>query len=816
MKPFAPVHWLLFAFMAVSGASVLAADAPIVYPPRIGAFFEKKCATYHSKEEAKSDLNLDSLLTLMLGGESGETMVTPGKVASSHLWKMISEGEMPPKDEPRLSNEEKTAIRDWINNGRFPTLAVIEQARTDLLNAEARKHWAFQPVTEHAIPRVKNTAWPRSIIDRFILARLESEKLKPAGDANANTLLRRIYYDLTGLPPSPAEIKKFVGESALDFDAALTSLVDRLLDTPEFGERWGRHWLDVVRYSDTLSGGANYTLVDAWRYRDYVIDSFNKDTPYDRFITEQIAGDLLPFESPEERQTLLIATGFLALGPKDFTDQDKVKLMADAIDEQMDTMGKAIMGMAIGCARCHSHKFDPVPVDDYYALAGIFRSTKTLAVMDDTKSFANSPSWNRLPLPTMSDEEIESQQQNYKAKMDALIKKRKDLEGQIKKLRLSIKKSGTGINDKIETDLAAMEAEKTKVFNDFQGLQNLKRYFGDLDAGILAVIEREAKGPSKINIAGNPRELGREVPRGVIRAFGSKCADIPEDQSGRLQLTDWLTNGKHPLTSRVMVNRIWGHLMGNGLVSTADDFGTRGSPPSHPGLLDYLATQFVSESWSVKKLIRQIMLSRVYRIASKPNKKAESMDPNNTLLWKRSTRRLDIEALHDSLLRFGGQLSEERGGPTLLHAGVLGQGYRKGIERDGLWKRRAVYLPVYRGAVVEGTAAFRTFDFADPNLVTGHRIQSLVPTQALFLMNNELTLDCAEDFARRLLEEEKTDDARVRLAYLSVLGRPVTEEELQQAKGFLKTSANQPDASINALTGFCQVLFSSSEFLFIN
>lgn len=815
MSPLSTISWPLVAFMVLSRVGASAADSPTEYPPHIKVILQKKCGSCHSGKDPESGLNLSSLLTLMIGGESGKTQIEPGKLAESVLWSKIQEGEMPPKDEPALSAEQKNSIRDWITKERFPSSVAIERARSNLLNAEAQQHWAFRPVSKPIIPLVKNKSWSLSEIDSFILARLEAKNLKPASDADAYTLLRRIYYDLTGLPPSPAELKGFIAHSAKDFDAAVAAQVDILLDTPEFGERWGRHWLDVARYSDTLGGGANFTLLDAWRYRDYVINSFNKDTPYDRFITEQIAGDLLPYDTAQQRQDLLIATGFLSIGPKDFTDQDKVKQLADAIDEQMDTMGKAFMGLAIGCARCHSHKFDPLPVEDYYAMAGIFHSTQTLLPSDDTKSFQNMPTWNRFPLPTLGEEKVAEKIKAAEAELNAMRTQIKQLDRQIKQLKPDAELVKEN-SDPDDTKVAALKKQLDELEKGIQSRQTLGSYFGKLDTGILGVIDGKKLAHTQINISGNARELGREIPRGVIRALGSKCAKIPDNQSGRLQLTDWLTDGKHPLTARVMANRVWSHLLGQGIVRTSNNFGTTGSSPSHPELLDHLATQFVGDQWSVKKLIRRIMLSRVYRMASEANEQAFAIDPDNTLLWKRSTRRLDIEALHDSLLRFAGQLSDKHGGPTLVHAGILSLGYREKVERPGLWKRRAVYLPVYRGAVVDGTAAFRTFDFADPNLVVGHRTQSLVPTQALFLMNNKLTLDCAENFARRLLKEKKTDEARIQQAYLTTLGRPVQQDELRRSKVFLKSSPQQNGADQDTWSAFCQVLFSSSEFLFMN
>lgn len=792
----------------------------ITLPKDIHRIFQEKCSACHSGDEAEAQFNVDTLSQLMAGSEKGASIV-PGKPQESLLWNKIKSNEMPPEDEEKLTEAEKKKIQQWIQTGKFPSDKEIQQIKLDHLVAEANKHWSFRPVKKQKAPVVKNKKWVRSEIDRFVLARLEVVNIEPSKDANPYTLLRRIHFDLTGLPPDEKEIQQFLYDvKQSNMQTAFEKVVDQLLSSTEFGERWGRHWLDVARYSDTLGGGANFTLIDAWRYRDYVIHSFNKDKPYNQFVTEQIAGDLMTYDSAKQQEEQIIATGFLALGPKDFTDQDKVKLMADAIDEQLDTLGKAFMGLAIGCARCHGHKFDPIPLEDYYALAGVMRSTQTLGELDDAKAFANMPSWNRIPLPTMSEQKRKELINKSKSTRESLSQKANLLKLEIKKIKKLIALNKN--NKSLKEQLNKLEQQKKDVDSEVKKKGSLKNYFGESYPSILGVLESKKQVDARINLGGNPRQLGSKVQRGVIRAIGGQSDKIPNHQSGRLQLAKWLTSSRHPLTSRVMVNRIWGHLLGRGIVESVDNFGTTGSKPSHPQLLDHLAYQFVEDGWSVKKMIRRIVLSRTYQLASERNSAATKIDPDNKLLWKRTTRRLDVEALRDSLLELSGQLSNERGGPTLVHAGILSLGFRIKVERAGLWKRRSVYLPVYRSMVINNKAMMPTFDFADPNFVVGHRTSSIVPTQALFMMNNDLTLNSAETVASRLLKEEMNDSDRIRSLYLSVFGRPVKAHELKRALKFLKLSTERlnkqkpEQARLTAWTSFTQVMFSSSQFLLVN
>ncbi len=782
-------------------------------PRAIVSIFAEKCIDCHVGEDAEAGLSMSTLLDVMVGGDSGPA-VHPGDLERSLLWRRIASGEMPPADEPALSEAERGVIRAWIRDGRFPKVGEVEAAKSERLIEEARRHWAFRPIVKPVVPDVGADSWARTEVDRFIAAKWKSAGVVGIEDAAPERLLRRLYFDLTGLPPTPAEVREFLAKEG-DM-RAYDRLVDRLLAAPEFGERWGRHWLDVARYADTVGGGANYTMNNAWRYRDYVIESFNKDKPYDRFVMEQIAGDLLPFESRRQREEQLIATGFLAIGPKDLTDVDKVKVVADVIDEQLDTLGKAFMGLAIGCARCHGHKFDPIPMRDYYALAGIFASTKSLKEQDDSKRFSSWPDWLRIPLPTMSDAERRTLIGQAREHEEELKRRKTELMQQIARLKRS-----TSEEQREGGELAATQRLLADVVAQAERLRAVRIYYGDPIPVLIGVQEAASPVDCRINIRGNPRQLGEPVRRGVIRAMGLPCPSIEADESGRLQLARWLVDPRHPLTARVMVNRIWQHLFGRGLVATPDNFGTRGSPPTHPELLDYLAAVFIADGYSVKKMVRRLTTSRVYQLACASSESARRIDPDNDLLWRRRGRRLEAEEVRDALLAIGGELDRQRGGPTLEHIGRFGLGNLFEIERENLGNRRAVYLPVYRGMLFDRGAMFFTFDFCDPNLTAGRRPESIVPTQALFLMNDELALRSARALAERLLHREVGDAERVRESYAAVLGRLPSESELASALEFLGRDATETagtvgaSLSLAAWSAWCQVLFCSSEFLIV-
>jgi hypothetical protein len=706
---------------------------------------------------------------------------------------------MPPKRE-RLPDSVLSDLKKWIEMGA-PDPREGERGSAgegEWKTSTGEDFWAYQPPRRSEPPAVRDGTWPRRELDRFILAELAKHDLAPSPDAPANVLLRRVYFDLIGLPPSPDDLAQFEERArAVGMDAALAATVDELLASPQFGERWGRHWLDVARFAESSGKEANISFPYAWRYRDYVIDCLNDDVPFDGFITEQIAGDLLPHESNAERARLLIATGFLALGPKNLDEGDRRQFQADLIDEQIDAVTRAITASSVACARCHDHKFDPFSMQDYYALAGIFASTKTY--FGTAVSPANRAGGDPLPLPSVEGQQIFHQ---------------------------SIPAERV---EKLKEELKALKAEKPQTITDalrvfwrsgaIEG--ELERVSDSGEALPLAVgvLDRETIADAPLLERGEVGRPGRPVRRDFPQAIevGEEIA-IPKDQSGRLQLAQWLTHPQHPLTSRVIVNRIWHHLFGAGLVRTVDNFGSSGERPSHPELLDTLAVQFVESGWSIKQMIRELVLSRTYRQASTYRDGAFQRDPESRLLWRMPKRRLEAEAIRDAMLSVCGELDLARPAGSLV-ARVIGD---KPISLIGLDKRlpkdldgsthRSVYLPVIRDRLPD---VLDLFDFAEASLVTGNRETTNVPTQALYLMNSPFVHARAGGLASRLVREADSDEERVRRAFLLCFSREPGPAERDRALAFLsekQASAESDSSAPPQLVSFCRALLSTAEF----
>jgi hypothetical protein len=644
---------------------------------------------------------------------------------------------------------------------------------------EQLRHWAFQAVKKPAPPAVKNAAWVQAPLDAFILAKLEEKGLQPAPKADARTLVRRVYFDLIGLPPSVQETEEFVKacqESSAKPQAALEPLVNRLLASPRYGERWARHWLDVARYADSNGMDENLVFGNAWRYRDYVIDAFNRDKPYDQFVREQIAGDLL-------QPANLAATGFLCIGPKMLAEDDPVKMEMDLIDEQLDTLGRAFLGMTFGCARCHDHKYDPIATSDYYGLAGILKSTKTM------EHFRVVARWQEKLLG--SPEEIEKANQH--------AKKVADLKAAIKQLAQP-------------KDPKALEEKRAELAKLEKAAPNVP-----------AVMTASEGAPTDLRIhrRGNHLTLGANVPRRFPRVFASlKQPPIAAGQSGRLQLAEWLTQAAHPLTSRVMVNRLWHGHFGAGLVRSVDNFGLLGETPSHPELLDWLAASFVESGWSIKAMHRAIILSSTYQMGSAYREAAFQADPDNRLHWRHARRRLEAEALRDTLYFLGGKLDFTMGG-SLFEAKnrAYVPGYPNAMYEKYDFPRRSIYLPVIRSAAYD---VLQAFDFADASFSSGERATTTVAPQALFLMNGKIVHEQTRHWSARLLAEPGLDDeGRVQRIYRQALGRPATAKELARALEFIErieselTRAKMAEARVQAWQSFCRVIVSANEFIYV-
>jgi hypothetical protein len=615
---------------------------------------------------------------------------------------------------------------------------------------EEKSFWAYQPVKEIALPAVKDEAWILSPVDRFILSRIEEAGLQPAPSADKRTLIRRVTFDLTGLPPTPAEVEAFLKDESR---AAFETVVNRLLDSPHYGERWGRHWLDVVRYADSTANDANAVMRYAWRYRNYVIDAFNRDLPYDQFIVEQLAGDLLPpTDDISTRLRRTIATGYLMIGPKALAETDKEQSRLDIVDDQVDVTGRAMLGLTLACARCHDHKFDAIRAVDYYALAGIFRSTEPF--MDEAR---NSSMWWEFPL---------------------------------------------------------FQAPGEKPF-------------------VVMAPKETAPRNLRVLLRGNRFTLGPVVPRGYLQVVSPQPPAVEPTHSGRLELARWIASKDNPLTARVMVNRVWQHHFGRGIVGTSDNLGVRGERPSHPELLDFLAMQVVSNGWSVKKLHRLIVLSNTYRQKSRPSETARQADPDDRLLVCFPRRRLSAEEVRDAVLAVSGQLDRAPG--TSEAADVLWKEAEILDEKRGFapnrmqadhafyteFRKRSIYFPVVRNMLPDVLALF---DAADPNNVTAVRNDTTVPSQSLFLLNSRFIREQSQHFAKTLLADDKaTDDARCDRAHMLALGRPASAEEHavagQFVDAYLKTTIAQarPESErrLSAWQSYCQTLFCANEFLYV-
>ena len=790
------MHMRSFSFvlaLLLLSAALCRADEPASPNAADFAFFESKirpllvqhCYECHSVTAGKSEgsLKLDTREALRAGGDRGPAII-PGNPDASLLLSAVSHTDadlkMPPKKD-RLPASALADLRTWIEKGAPDprTAATSPATKSPIDFASRRNHWSFQKPQPQQLPSTKNPAWPTRPLDHFILAKLESHNLAPSADAAPETLLRRLHFDLTGLPPSPPDS----AATANSYE----SVVDFLLASPHFAERFARHWLDVARYAESSGKEANISFPYAFRYRDYVIDAIHADLPYNQFITEQIAGDLLPYENDAERARLLIATGFLALGPKNLDEGNPLQFTADLIDEQIDALTRAVTAQSVACARCHQHKFDPFSMEDYYALAGIFASTKTFfgTAVSPTNRTAGDP----LPLPRNVGLSI----------FHPSIKPAKvaELKSQLAKLRAE---NPTDLRDALRVfwTSGGIEGQLEKVDDSGQALPLA-----------MGVLDSETIADSPLLERGEVTRLGKTIPRAFPSCIElSNVPAIPSDHSGRLELAHWLTHPDHPLTARVFVNRVWRQLFGAGLVQTVDNFGLTGEPPSHPELLDHLATKFIADGWSPKKLVKEIVLSRTYRQASTFSDSAFRADPDNRLLWRMPKRRLDAESIRDAMLFASGELDPKRPAGSLVarHIGdrpisLIGLDSKIPADLDGSL-HRSIYLPILRDRLPD---VLDLFDFAEPSLVTGDRETTNVPLQALYLLNSPFVQARAQALANRLLREAPTTEARIHLAFQLCFTRPPDAQEEKLATDFLTKNPN-------SLPTFCQSLLATAEF----
>ena len=1110
---------LLLLTLFATPPAVFAGDTPAdanaveFFESKVRPILAERCLECHGPEKQKGNLRLDSLAAILKGGDSGPALVLD-KPDESLLLQVIGytfDIKMPPKS--KLPEREIADLTQWVKRGaHWPNSqpAGNETKRTagGEITAEQRAFWAFQPVGKPAVPNVKRSDWPQSPIDRFILERLEAAGLQPTIPASKRKLIRRATFDLAGVPPTATEVADFLADES---PGAFAKVVDRLLASSRYGERWGRHWLDVARYADSNGLDENLAYASAYRYRDYVIAAFNRDKSFDRFVEEQIAGDLMPADPNGDPFEGLIATGFLCLGAKMLAEDDPMKMQMDIIDEQVDTIGRAFLGLTLGCARCHAHKFDPIPTEDYYSLAGIFKSTRTMEnfsvvarwqerplappdvlkaqeehrqkiqdkqteinrvvdrvqqqllrearahagdylagaarqhewsqILKAAKPIGTDPAtvgertariieaedfargnalkqttgygegigviYNKGELPNIAEYDVDVEQAGvfqielrYAAAAARPIKLlingelvKSDAAGKvtgswnpdtqtweilglfpldagknvirlecagpfphIDKLLLAPARDADGkplarpaapIDDyrlkpefvqqwlrvlerpmdeapaalvvwhayrqtgnlpaaessplaarfvdimpaswqAVAQRYATLFADADRAWQDLKGspdgtsakeladpaLESLRKllydpkgplaisdkfesYYAADDRTELAHLRDEAKELQaslpklpeamavsdgkvedlRVHLRGSHLTLGETVPRQFPAIFGADRKPLGADGSGRRELAQWLVNPDHPLTSRVIVNRVWLWHFGEGLVRSPDNFGNLGERPSHPELLDWLARRFVEQGWSLKSLHRTIMLSAVYqqsagglisdlgfRISDVVNPKSASLvDPENRLLWHFPRRRLEAEALRDGLLEICGELDTAATGtllPTANRQYVTGTG---SLLPAGLYdsRRASIYLPVVRSALYD---VFQAFDFADPTVMNGRRDATTVAPQALFMMNSALVSQVTRGWTGRLLREPFADDsARVQAIYEAAYSRAPTTAELSRALQFIDQYRDAqiarqiaPDeARVRSWQSLCRAILSANEFVYV-
>ena len=913
-------------------------------------FFEKQirpvlvehCYKCHSTDarNIRGGLLLDSRTGWEVGGDSGPAVV-PGKPDESLLVSALKHEsfEMPP--EKRLAEGVIRDFERWIRDGAVDPRQgrAVERESIDLL--AGREFWSFRPLQRPPVPTLSD--WGHSEIDAFIEERFAAEQLSPSGDVSADQMVRRLFFTLIGLPPTPDDIRQFRTQWRKDADLAIASMTEQLLASPRYGERWGRHWLDVTRFAESSGGGRSLMFPEAWRFRDYVIRSFNDDKPFDQLIREHIAGDLLPAESDDEYNQQICGTAYLTLGPINYELQDKELLRMEVIDEQVDTMGRSFLGLTLGCARCHDHKFDPIPTREYYALAGIFLSTQSLVpgnVSGQVKVALRDRHYEeQLTAWKSRRDELSAQIKEIRRKTGLEIENRKgidpdelrgvviddqnaELKGNWSKstsvapfvaghyryaspgtpevsaaFRAILPDSGrytvrvsfspaenrasqarviihhadgvseTDLNQKkaspdlvfasvgtfpftaerpavvvidasassggvviadavqflkadSQTDGGIDEAERTRLEAQLPKLQETLDIHSRKKPSppmTLSVMDQKEPADGHVHIRGAVRNRGERVPRGFL-SVATPAVDesglaapavIDGNASGRLELADWIASPRNPLTARVYVNRVWMHLIGAGLVRTPDNFGQTGVLPTHPEMLDYLAATFITDDdWSTKRLIRRIVNSRVFRLSAEPT---SDSDPENLFLTRGFRRQLDAEALRDGVLQISGGLDlGVTSGRTITEVSKYDGNYD---HASGNINIRSVYLPFLRNAIAE---SLNVFDTANPNVVSGRRTLTVLPGQALYLMNSPFIADQAKRTARHFLATRNAAPAdqhdMIEEATLLTLGRSPTPEERELFSEVLDSTSSHEGAWTMIFHG----LFGSIDFRFVD
>lgn len=850
--------------------------APVVFEKEIAPIFIAYCNHCHKGSGAKGGLDLTSAARVMKGGDAGPVLVS-GSAEKSVLFKKVLDQKMPPPSEKNpLGDQQIDLIRKWIDGGAATTTneRIEVVSATPALTPEDRDFWSFRPPVAAPLPTPRDSARVRTPIDTFVLARLERKGLSFSADASPQTLVRRAYLDLLGLPPTPEDVQAFLVNTRPD---AYDLLLDRLLDRPEYGERWGRHWLDTAGYTDAPHCDEVGALlpIDDWRYRDYVVQAFNRDKPYDRFLAEQLAGDeLVPWRTATkytpEMVEALTATGYLRT-PPDWTHSDRQMIYpnyrTDVLSRVVDHVSSGILGLTMGCVRCHTHKFDPIPHQDYYRMSAVFATAYNLEdwkcpderyLADVSKADQDEIASHNAKVDGLmaeQDKRIEELlrphrhrlraekfntvpeivRDDVKAAFDKPADKRDEVERYLTKKFASVVNVSTdeakqqlNAEEKIACDAAEQERAR---------LRSSKRSFNKLQS-----LFDVGKPPTvRLLLRGDADTPGAAVEAGFITVL---CApdqsaavpppDTPPETSGRrLAFARWVTSRNHPLTARVMVNRVWQHHFGKGIVATPDNFGHSGMEPTHPELLDWLAVDFMEQGWTIKRLHKLIMTSTVYRQAANqaPGDAAAAADPDNDLLSRMNLRRLEAEALRDSVLALSGKLDRTVGGaPIAVESRPDGLVLIKSSSAPTSQWRRSLYLMSQRGSHASGKgfmlSMFEIFDFPEIVINCTRRSNSTTPLQSLALINSDFMTEQAGYFAQRVERtagENATLEKKVEQAYSFALGRAPSSEEIEscvkylreQTELFASDKQTSADASERALASLCLMLMASNEFLYI-
>lgn len=734
-----------------------------------------KCYRCHSakaeeKGKLKAGLFLDSRAGLLKGGDSGSAL-TPGDPSKSFLVEAVNyrneDMEMPPKG--KLKDEQIKILTDWVKMGapwpRAESTSEIAQAQpTEAYDWDRfrREHWSFKPVAKSELPRVENRSWPRSPIDYYTLSKLETKNLEPNASAEKRILIRRAYLDLTGLPPTPEQVEEFLEDAVAN---AFEKVVDRLLASDHYGERWARHWLDVARYSDGLGGfGDNRALPDAWRYRDWVVNALNSDMPYNEFVARQISGDVID-DHPDP-----VATGFFVVGPNYTSDggdpEAKAQAQAETLSDRVDTFSRAFLGLTTACARCHDHKFDPITTQDYYAIAGIFKNTRI----------------GEHPLAPQG--VVDAYRQGQDAIKNQNNAVNQFLNDESKRLKIERKDIEKSMGEEAKKNVATMRAE----------LDRLKKV-APKKYETAHILQEAGKNNMHVALRGDLRKKGELVPRRFIQILAGESPSPYTEGSGRRELAQSVTAPDNPLTARVIVNRVWQWHFGKALVRTPSNFGVLGEKPTHPQLLDWLAHDFVENGWSLKRLHRQIMLSSTWQMSSRFDKEKFTVDGDNNFLWRMNPRRLEVESWRDSLLAVTGELDQRVGGKP------DGEILRS--------KRRTLYATISRtGDRFESDAFLRLFDFPAAVSTSASRPTSTVPQQYLFMMNSPFMNERARTLGDHLNGLKEPISERIKRAYQQLYSRFPDPAEIELGKQWLGDNPRS-----ESWHQYAQVLLSAHELI---